>query len=265
MSTITICKGTEKIALPVLPESFTITDSWDNHELNINSIGAITMIGKRGLKSITINSFFPNHNYSFLEPGSTIAVRNEKVVEEKKVGKSSYEITTKNVVVYDPWVLIKRLQSWRGSILTLFISNTDGVVSWPCVIDGDFTYEEKDGSGDVYYTLTLKEYKKTNTKRTVKTPTATKSAGKGSGLGGMHTTTKKYTTKNGDTLKKIARKLYGISSKAKTIYKSNKKAVEKGFKKYKKTLSKAEQKKYKKKSKYNKPLPKGVKLTVKIS
>ena len=251
---ITIFNGSEKLTLPITPESFEITDTWNNEELNINSIGLITMIGKRGLKSVTISSFFPKHGYSFIVPGGTVPSHAEK--EVKQVGKRSYEITGNNITVYDPWELVKKLQSWRGKILTLFISDTGECVSWPCVIDGDFPYGERDGTGDVYYSLTLKEYKKTNTKRTIAKP---KQINKTAGLSSAV-----YTTKKGDTINKICRKLFGSTSKKKKLYTKNKKTIKKAFKKYMKGLSKAQKQKYKKKSKYNKPLPKGVRLTVMI-
>ena len=260
---IMIYHGSDSITLPVAPESFEVADTWNNEELNINGIGLITMIGKRGLKSVTISSFFPSQGYSFLVPGGTTAIGNKKTVEKTKTGKTTSKTVRNEHAQIDPWGLIDTLLSWRGKILTLFISGTGDLVSWPCVIDGDFTYSEKDGSGDVYYTLTLKEYKKTSTKRTVSTKKKNNTTLKSGSIKSAGAFNYKYTTKSGDTLKKIARSMLGDGSKAKTIYKQNQKAIDKGFKKYAKSLSKADLKKYKKKSKYNKPLQKGIKLTVK--
>ena len=148
-------------------------------------------------------------------------------------------------------------------MLTLFISGTGKFVSWPCVIDGDFTYGMRDATGDVYYTITFKEYKKTGTKRTVKKP-----GGKDKGKGdGEKTVSAKswavqHTTRKKETINKVCRKYYGSTKKKDALYKQNQAALDKGFAKYEKSLSAAKQKAYKMLSKYNKPLPKGVKLTV---
>jgi len=236
---IRIAQGSQYITLPILPDSYDISDTWENQTVNINSIGLINMIGKRGLRSVTINSFFPCKEYSALEsPGGTISEKLQWRISEPE--EKQY--------LYNPWGLVEKIRSWRGKVLTFSISGTNGRVSWPCVIDGDFTYGEKDGSGDVYYSLTLSEYKKTNTKRTVAKPNVPKN----------------YVTKKGDTLNKICQKFFGSTKNKKKLYTKNKKAVTKAFKKYMKMLSKAQKQKYKKKSKYNKPLPKGIKLTVKV-
>ena len=227
---ITLTSGKNSMIFPVTPESYEVTDTWQNEELNINKLGLITMIGKRGLKSVTLSSFFPKNNYDFIQLGS-----------------SAYA---------GPWSAIKTLQSWRGKVLTLFISGTAGRVSWPCVIDGDFTYGERDGTGDVYFSIVLKEYKKTKTKRTIRKPVKKKAASIGGGLKDP------YTTKKDDTINMICRKYFGDTKKKKKIYKRNKKTVEKAFKKYMKNLSKKALKQYKKKSKYNRPLPKKVKITI---
>lgn len=230
---ITLLNGKNKIIFPITPESYEVTDTWQNEELNINKLGLITMIGKRGLKSLTISSFFPKRNYNFIQLGSTAET--------------------------SPWTAIKKLQSWRGKVLTLSISGTKGRVSWQCVIDGDFTYGERDASGDVYFNLTLKEYKKTKTKRAVKKPTKKKPG---------HSWAETFynftypTQKKGETVNTICRKYYGDTKKRKAIYKLNKTTLEKAFKKYMKKLSKEEKKKYKKKSKYNKPLPKKTKIEI---
>lgn len=232
MTKIHIINGVNRITLPITPESFEVTDAWSNEELNINQLGLITMIGKRGLKSVTISSFLPKIQYEFVVPGS--AMRG------------------------DNWGTIKNLQEWRGKVLKFAVSCTEGIVSWSCVIDGDFTYGQKDGSGDIYYTITFKEYKHANAKRTVKKPEQEKPASaNGGGLSGQKKT---YTTKKGDTINKISKNLCGSTKKSKSIYNKNKNAIKKAFKKYMKTLSSSAKSKYKSKSKYNRPLPKGLKL-----
>ena len=57
--------NSDKIMLPVNPESFSFTEKHNNTSVNVNSIGEVNLIGKRGLKEGTISSFFPNQNYNF--------------------------------------------------------------------------------------------------------------------------------------------------------------------------------------------------------
>ena len=213
---IQIANGVQKIVLPVTPESFEVRDNWANEELNINELGLITLIRKRGLRSITISSFFPVIRYSFTVPGSTMA---------------------------DPWSLIRKLSDWRGTVLTLFITGAD---SWPCVIDGDFTYGEKDATGDVYYTLTLKEYKRTSSTRTEN---------------GTVFDRFPYTTKAEDTLYKISWNVIGSALIANELYEQNKAVLERAFDFYLQTHSVSEGNAYKALAVVNRPLPGGLVLT----
>ena len=222
---IHLMNGEEELIFPITPESYDITDNWTNEEISINQLGVITMIGNRGLRSLSFSSFFPAQEYDFLVPGSTTEDCN-------------------------PWAMVKKLLDWRGNVLTLFIADTDNIISWPCVIDADFVYGERDASGDVYYTITLKEYKQTNSERKVKDG--------GDGEGNIKFP---YYTKNGDTLNKISKQYCGTKEYAKLLYTQNKKAVKASFKRYKASLtSKAAKNSYKKLSKYKKWLDTGTKL-----
>lgn len=246
--------GKQKIIFPINPESYEVVDSWDNQELNITQLGLITMIGKRGLKSITFSSFFPKNNYDFREKNGT-------VMNITGIADTNNAIKALKKGEYLPWTCIRLLQSWRGKILTFSISDTGGRVSWPCVIDGEFTYGERDHTGDVYFTITLKEYKRTNTKRTIKPPAKKAKAAKPT----ARTNVLFYETKKKDTLKIVSKKMTGTSSYASEIYNQNKATCKKAFKKYRKKLSKKQKKKYDKKSKYNKPMPKGYSFTFRNS
>ena len=222
---IHLMNGEEELIFPITPESYDITDNWTNEEISINQLGVITMIGNRGLRSLSFSSFFPAQEYDFLVPGSTTEDCN-------------------------PWAMVKKLLDWRGNVLTLFIADTDNIISWPCVIDADFVYGERDASGDVYYTITLKEYKQTNSERKVKDG--------GDGEGKIKFP---YYTKNGDTLNKISKQYCGTKEYAKLLFTQNKKGVKASFKRYKASLtSKAAKNSYKKLSKYNKWLDTGTKL-----
>ena len=88
-----------------------------------------------------------------------------------------------------------------------------------------FTWGQKDGTGDIYYTLNLKEYKKVKirkiakktstvkpTTRAVKAPTSKAEGAK----------KKTYTVQRGDCLWAIAKKFYGNGSQYPKIANANK-------------------------------------------
>lgn len=51
--------NSDKIMLPVNPESFAFTEKHNNTSVNVNSIGEVNLLGKRDLKTGTISSHFP--------------------------------------------------------------------------------------------------------------------------------------------------------------------------------------------------------------
>lgn len=55
----------KSILFPVNPESFEISGSQNNQSLYIHNLGEINLKGKRGLYSITLESFFPSKKYNF--------------------------------------------------------------------------------------------------------------------------------------------------------------------------------------------------------
>lgn len=128
--TFTLAGGTSSISFPVSPANFEVTNPQNNTIVNINNLGAINMLGKRGLSSVRFSSFFPAQAYSFVQTLSASSP-------------------------YDYVAQVKKMKE-SGQPCTISISGTD--VSMPCSIE-NFTYKEKDGTGDVYFELELKEYR----------------------------------------------------------------------------------------------------------
>ena len=217
-----IINGNDSITLPVNPPELFVEDSWKNEEININKIGLITLIGKRALRSVSIDSFFPAQEYGF-------AVHTDHSD--------------------DPYYYVRKISEWRGQLLTFTVTDTDGYISWPCVVD-DFQYGYGDATGDVKYSLRLREYKQATTSR--KMPSTKKVV---------------YTTKKDDTLKSIAKKKLGKASYAKKAYNQNKSALDKAVKRETKRIKKKDAEKARKYKLQNilvKKLPKGIKLTMKV-
>lgn len=173
----------DKFVLPVTPSSYDIDVAQKNTVVNVISKGEVNLLGKTGLKSVKLSSFFPAQDYNF-----------------------------SNADRKDPDYYVDKLESWRKSN-TLIRFIISGVINIQCSIES-FSWGQKDGTKDIYYDLTLKEYREVSTKKRT-----TKTVKKAS----------KHKIKKGDTLYKLAKKYYGNSGKTyrDKIYNANKKIIKK--------------------------------------
>lgn len=178
-----------KFQLPVNPSQFVVTVANKNTVINVINIGDINLIGKTGLREISLSSFFPAKVYNF-----------------------SNNANEKNPLDY-----VNRIETWRnaGEPIRVIISD---VLNMECTIES-FSYGEQDATGDIYYSVALKEYKKPEIKSNKssgnsKSARTTKPASTNSG--------KSYTVKSGDCLWKIAKQFYGDGAKYTKIYEANK-------------------------------------------
>ncbi len=123
--------GSEKFTLPVTPKEFSIGDGQNNKTFQITEAGEINLLGFRNLKTLTLESFFPNgHVYPFI------------VSDELK----------------DPYEYIAILRRWKDSHKPIRIVVTQSDVNLAMAIES-LQYGPRDGSGDVYFSLSLKEYR----------------------------------------------------------------------------------------------------------
>lgn len=181
-------EGKGRIALPVKPTDYTVSVSHKNTVTNVIQTGDINLMGKTGLRAVSLSSFFPARDYNFA----------------KSVG--------------DPLSLVEKIESWRnsGEPCRVVIGRS---LNMECTIES-FSWGEQDATGDIYYTLSLKEYKRIKIKKaniTVETDPPkqreTKAPETNSG--------KKYTVKSGDCLCNIAKKFYGNGAQYKKIVDAN--------------------------------------------
>lgn len=177
----------EQMILPVSPDSYEISYSQNNSTENVNSFGEVKLLGKRGLLSTKIESFFPHMAYDFCVSQPTM----------------------------EPFEYISKLRKWKDKNQLLHFKVGEDV-NFLCSIES-LTWGENDGTGDVNYTIELKEYRRVGSNR-VK-PSDKSSSSKG----------KTYTVKHGDTVGKIAKKYYGSSKYGSTVYKANKSTIEKAW------------------------------------
>ncbi len=181
-----LTESDEKLILPVPPQEFTIQKGNNNQVVTVEGIGELNIIGSAKLVGLSISSFFPSQYYPFCTS------------KEIKEPYDYVEIIEKWIKTGKPIILnIER----HGFYLTCLIEN--------------FSYGEKDGSGDVYYTMDIKEYK-------ILRPNIENSGISNSDL---RQQTKKpaktYIVNSGDTLWKIAQREYGNGSKWREIADKN--------------------------------------------
>jgi LysM repeat protein len=166
-------KGKE-LVLPVTPPSYEVSHGINIETINIHTLGDVILPSYGTLPIIKISCMFPAKNYPFNQPGTEL----------------------------NPYKYIEKFIKWcdRRTILKFVVSDTKVDVK---VVISDISYGEKDGTGDVYATINLREYKKISVTQTDKT---------GNGLRGTEKDTVgkgNYIIKNGDTLWAICRKHYG--------------------------------------------------------
>ncbi len=171
----------ERLRLPVIPSSFEVNIPHQNTTVNINQLGEINLIGKTGLMSMTIESFFPNQQYSFC----------------------LYRDFQK------PYEYIKQLLKWKDSEKPIRVIVTSTPINYAMAIES-LIYSEVDGTGDVYFSLELKEYKfiKTPSSNILTTPTTQRET---------KSVATHYIVQRGDTLWLIAKKVTGDGSNYKAI------------------------------------------------
>lgn len=123
------CAG-ESVTFPVSPPSFEVSNAYNNSTINVNSLGDINMLGKRGLTTIKFSSFFPAQAYNGIV----------------------------NTTPDSPYSYIEKIKSFaqKGQPCKLAISNTN--INLNVSIDS-FDYSEKDGTNDVYFSISLREYR----------------------------------------------------------------------------------------------------------
>lgn len=178
-----------KIQLPVKPSEYTVSVSNKNTVVNVTNLGDLNLIGKTGLREITLSSFFPKQAYNFSHK-----------TEDKA-----------------PFTYVKEIESWRTSGKPIRVIIT-GTLNMLCTIES-FSYGERDGTRDIYYTLALKEYRKPSTEK-VKS-SATEKASTRTVQDKKTNSGKTYTVKEGDTLWSISKRKYGDNNHIQAIVDNN--------------------------------------------
>lgn len=191
----------EQLRLPVTPSDFELSQRNNNTVVNINALGEINLIGKKGLASISLSSFFPAQEYYFC----------------KYTGFPK------------PYECVKMIQKWResGRPIRLIIPGTS--INYAMTIE-NFIFSEQDGTRDVYFTLELREYVFTKQVKPTKvtTPNGTQVTVPAAKREAKPIPSK-YKAQKGDNMYTVAKKTTGSMSNAKAIAKTNKRDQYKGM------------------------------------
>jgi hypothetical protein len=194
-------KGSSSLRFPVLPSEYKVSGNKGIETVNINAIGEVDLEGMRGLRTVSFSSFFPQHYDSSYCEFSRI----------KKPGR-----------------YIKQIEQIMSEGITRIII-TGTPINFSCRISS-FDYEENDGTGDISFSISLKEHRKiaitqssivTEGSQSGSEDASSKDAAKREDTREKPRT---YTVKRGDCLSSIARKLTG-NSNWHALYEQNKAVI----------------------------------------
>lgn len=172
----------KELRLPILPANIQNDGEQDNKTETVNKTGEVNLLGLDKLDTIPLSAHFPqNPMYYDQYAGYPSPKECVDLVEKMK----------------------------KGGVITLIITP---YINRQATIE-KFNWGLQDGTGDIYYTIETKRYRK---------PTTTKKGKKSSGRTTKKTKKVTVKVKKGDTWAKLAKKYTGSSKNAKKIKKANK-------------------------------------------
>lgn len=185
------------VRLPVIPSEFerVIDAGYDTNA--IIGLGDVAVLTSNGLTQLSLSSFFPNNEYSFNEYSN----------------------------VPKPYDMVRYFKEWKnkGTVVRVILTGTD--INQEMYITS-FSYGERDGTGDVYYSMDLLEYRpiiiptitenNPNNTQNTNRPTDTNNKNNASNKQKTHKVVK------GDCLYDIAKKYYGKGNSYPKIKEANK-------------------------------------------
>ncbi len=182
-------KTNQELIMPVTPPGFTLEEGRTVESLDMTDTGQVNLPGLRSLF---------NERMEFLLPSSA---RNY----------------TTGGWAGEPYTVVDRLVEWsnHGDVLRLIV--TDTPVNLPVLL-GPVSHGQKDGTGDVYVTLELRQYRELQEESTEVNPDT---GNKGRAPPQEKKEEGSYTVVKGDTLWGICRRVYGDGSLAWKLAEAN--------------------------------------------
>lgn len=184
----------QAIELPINPATVEFTEKQLNQAITLLNIGEANLKGERGLKYTRLSSFFPSGRSPFYK-----------------------------YAAMDPGQYISMLEEWKTSKAVVRLIITDMKINLAMLID-ELDYSMKEGDDDIYYTISLSEY------RTLNVPSV-HTAGVRSRPGPV-SGSRTHTVVRGDTLWGISKQYYGAGAQYPKIYGANSGTIEATAKKH---------------------------------
>ncbi|WP_273420302.1 hypothetical protein [Veillonella caviae] len=131
--TIILSQGDVRIVLPITPVKYDVTNEQGNKSVDITQIGEALLFGNPKLKTLSFESFLPAKDYPFI------------------VGDTR-----------TPIELITIIEKWMQSKQPVRVIISDGPINLMMGIML-FSYKKQENTGDMYYSISFKEYKDLNT------------------------------------------------------------------------------------------------------
>ena len=186
------------LRFPVTPEEVGLELSSEISTEKINGLGEVSLFSGKNLKNTNISGFFPNQKYSFC----------------------NYTGFKK------PYEYVKMVEKWlnEGTKLRYIVTSSNANIQ---VMISSFNYSEKDGTGDVYFDISLIEcidikINKTTSSSENSNSNNTNNTTNRTNENNPSNEAKTHTVVKGDTLWAIAKKYYGDGSKYPQIKEKNK-------------------------------------------
>lgn len=192
---LTFNSDKEKIQIPVLPQTITVSNGSNNSTVNIAGLGEIVIMQSRPAYKYKFSSFFP------------------------KVASQAVSVSE----LTEPLVLVDRIKKWKEADTPIKFVLTDVGISTYCTIE-DFQYYEEGGDvGTIYYSLEFKEYREISTRQvTIDEESGSATVSTEETRVDNTATPNTYTVVKGDCLYNIAKSLYNDSSQWQKLYEANK-------------------------------------------
>lgn len=197
--------GSEKFRLPVNPSVNNYVSPFNYEEFEVEGIGEVTNIKRRGLIDVPIETHFP------------------KKYNPTYCGYKDFPTPQKCLDLF-----IK----WRDQRLPIrYVVTGEGGLNIPITIRDITVNANKSGNpGDIYVSISIKEYRDytvTTVDLSKKKPTAPKPTVNKRPSTPATSAVKSYVVKKGDCLSTISKKkeIYGDANKWRTIYNANKKLI----------------------------------------
>lgn len=168
----------KEVILPITPESFTIDHGNHIETVNLHTVGDYHLPSGRTLFTCKISGMLPRQQYPFVFAGSSL---------------NPYE-----------YIYFFELTSDKKQVCRFAISDTPTIAD---VYIENFQYGEKDGTNDVYYTITLRRHMPVQAVQSTDNTSSEITNTRTTPLN--IATPQQYTIQRGDTLWSLCKKFYG--------------------------------------------------------